>query len=426
MPFDEQFINLNGECVICHEHRKKWLNKNYIESAQELESIFDHYKGRNKNKKYDAIVSFSGGKDSAYALYLVKKKFGLRPLAVTGDNGFFTQRALKNQKIIVERLGVDHLFLSRDEGELKELYRVYFRKTKNFCEICYLTILNALGQAALEYDVPLIITGTAFKVDSSHFRSKLRYCFEDAFEIIVKDKIPVEVYSKYLTKEIRAKKHFHLLHLFDYVNHVENEMYELLENELEWGNNIRDDHHSDCRFHHMLGYIKMLKNDLASLVFMKPAALLRDGQITVGQFNEMIKNEREVFQKVDRKQFDEFLDYFGIDEDFLSKKLDSPRLANPVIQEKDFDQLIKAKLQSGNSESDLIDMLIEIIRPEIKRDGGDIQIIEYDNQILKIALLGGCRGCMIADQVMVRYLEYLMRKYISDDIIIENVKELAP
>jgi len=33
---------------------------------------------------------------------------------------------------------------------------------------------------------------------------------------------------------------------------------------------------------------------------------------------------------------------------------------------------------------------------------------------------------MIADQVMMRYFEYLVRKYISNDIVIENVKEPAP
>jgi Fe-S cluster biogenesis protein NfuA len=426
MSFEPQFINANGECVICHEHRKKWLNKDYIEAEKELIRIFDHYKTRNMNQKYDAIVALTGGKDSSYALYLAKKKFGLRPLAVTGDNGLFTERALKNIKTIVDKLDVDHLMVSRDQEELKGLYKAFFRKTKNFCEICYLTIHRSLGQAAIEYDVPLIITGYAGKVDSSHFRAKYRYCFEDAFERIVKDEIPAEVYSNYLTREIRSKTHFHLLHLFDYLNHEEKEIYNLLVNELGWDNNEGNDHHSDCRFHHMLGYLKWLNNDSTSLVNMHPAALLRDGQITVNEFQELLEKQERLFQKIDKTQVEEFLDFFGIDHDFLAKKLDSPKLAEPVIREKDFDPLIKAKQQSGKSVSDLIEMLFEIIRPEIKRDGGDIKVIENNNKVLKILLLGGCRGCHIADCVMIRYLEYLVRKYVSDDIIIEHAKELAP
>lgn len=425
MPFDEEFINNSGECVLCQEHRKKWMYKDYSKSEQELIEIFDHYKMRNKNMKYDALVAFSGGKDSVYALYLAKNKYGLRPLAVTGDNGFLTEKALNNQKIIVEKLGVDHFTLNHDHEELKNLYRAYFRKTKSFCEICYMTILSSLGHAALKYNVPLIITGAAFKVDSSHFRSKYRYCFEDAFENIVKDKIPIEIYSKYITKNLRANNPLHILHIFDYVDHVEKDIYNLLENELRWDSNNKNDHHMDCKFHDMLGYIKWVNNDLTSLVFMAPASLLRDGQITVNDFKEKLENEKEIFQNVDRNQIDEFLEFFGIDEEFLIKKLDSPKLAEPLIRESDFDTLNRVKLESRKSDIVLIEMLFEIIRPEIKRDGGDIEILTFKNRVLKIQLFGGCRGCYIADTVMIRYIEYLVRKYISDDIVIENVKELV-
>ena len=79
-------------------------------------------------KKYDAIVAFSGGKDSVYTLHLVKEVYGLRPLAVTGDNGFITKRAKKNMKSMIDKLGVDHFFLERDQEELKLLYREYFKK----------------------------------------------------------------------------------------------------------------------------------------------------------------------------------------------------------------------------------------------------------------------------------------------------------
>lgn len=425
MPFDEEFINYSGECVLCQEHRKKWMYKDYSKSEKELIKIFDHYKMRNKNMQYDALVAFSGGKDSVYALYLAKNIYGLRPLAVTGDNGFLTEKAINNQKIIVDKLGVDHFTLNNDHEELQKLYRAYFRKTKSFCEICYMTILSSLGQAALKYDVPLIITGAAFKVDSSHFRAKYRYCFEDAFENIVKDKIPIEIYCKYITKNLRASNPLHILHIFDYVDHIEKDIYNLLENKLGWDSNNKMDHHMDCKFHDILGYIKWVNNDLTSLVFMAPASLLRDGQITVNEFKEKLKNEKEIFQNVDRSQIDEFLKFFEIDEEFLTRKLDSPKLAEPLIRESDFDALIKEKLEAIVSEIDLLKMLFEIVRPEIRRDGGDIEILTFKNRVLKFKLHGGCRGCYIADTVMIRYIEYLVRKYISDDILVENIKELV-
>ncbi len=426
MPFEERFINPQGHCVICHEHGKKWESRDYKQAEAELIKIFNHYKERNQNKKYDCIVAFSGGKDSVYALYLVKKKYGLRPLAVTADNGLLTQRALKNMKSVVDSLRVDHLIFSQDQEELKSLYRAYFKKTKNFCDICYLTISSSLGRAALEHDVPLLITGFAFKVDSSHFRSEPRYCFEDSFVNIIKEMIAEDVYSKYLTKKIRAENPFHLLHLFDYVDHVEADIYKVLEDELGWDSNNRDDKHSDCRFHDMCGYLRWLSNDLTSLVFMTPASLLRDGQITRDEFDEMASKQEKLFQSVDQKQVEDFLEFFDIDHDFLKKSTDKPVLAEPVVSEKSFAPIVAAKTNHSENKGQLLQMLIDIIRPEIRRDGGDIDILDFHNNLLKINLSGACRGCQIADQVMIRYLEYLVRKYISDDIVIENTKELVP
>jgi Fe-S cluster biogenesis protein NfuA len=425
MLFEQRFINETGHCVICHEHSKKWLNKDYEKAEKELIRIFEHYKKRNQDKKYDCIVAFSGGKDSTYALYLAKEVYGMRPLAVTGDNGLLTPWALKNMKTIVDKLGVDHLIVSHDKDELKSLYRAYFKKTQYFCEICYLTISHALGQAAIENDVPLLITGFAFKVDSSHFRLENRYCFEDAFVNIVKDSIPEEVYSKYLTKNIRAKEQFHLLHLFDYINHVESDVYRVLENELDWDSRNKNDKHSDCQFHDMVGYLRWINNDFTSLALMGPAALLRDGQITREQFDEMLAGEKERFGNVDRNQIEAFLEYFGIDESFLVKKVDAPVLAEPVLSEESFSPVIEAQNDPSISKSHLLEMLIDIIRPEVKRDGGNIDIIDFQDNLLKVKLSGACRGCMIADQVMIRYLEFLVRKYISGDIIIENTKELV-
>lgn len=426
MPFERRFIGNNGECVVCHEHRKKWLNRDYDAMGKQLESILDYYRQRNRDRKYDAIVAFSGGKDSVYALHLLKRRFGMRPLAVTADNGLLTERALRNMKRIVEEVGADHVIIRRDPEELRSLYQAFFRKTRNFCEVCYLTITSALGKASLEHDVPLLVTGFAFKIDSSHFRAAQRYCFEDAFVRTVRDEVPEEIYSTYVTKTVRNEQRFHLLHLFDYVNHLEDEIYEVLENQYGWDSAQRNDKHSDCRFHHMLGYLRWLNNDLTSLALMTPAALLRDGQIDEERFREMLERDRDTFQRIERAQLEDFLDYFGVDEQFLTTPLQSVQLADPVIDPHAFEAITEARRNPATTERQLIEMLLDIVRPEVHRDGGDIEFVSLSGQLLKLRLVGACRGCMIGDQVMMRYLESLVRRYISPDIVIEHEKELAP
>jgi len=67
MPFGDRFISKDGVCVVCDEHRKKWLHRDYQAAERELKRIMAHYRERNKNHKYDCILAFSGGKDSVYA-----------------------------------------------------------------------------------------------------------------------------------------------------------------------------------------------------------------------------------------------------------------------------------------------------------------------------------------------------------------------
>ncbi|MBW2173620.1 MAG: NifU family protein [Deltaproteobacteria bacterium] len=248
---------------------------------------------------------------------------------------------------------------------------------------------------------------------------------EDAVINMVKDSVPAEVYSKYLSKAARANGDFHTVHIYDYVDHVENEIYGVLEDELGWDSMKREDKHADCIFHHMLGYIKSLNKDLTSLVLMTPAALLRDGQITVEKFREMLAKENKQFQHIDRKNIEEFLDFFGVEEAFLSQELDVPKYTQPLVDEKDFDILRELKDRPGISERDLFEKLLEVIRPELKRDGGDIKILQYKDNVLRIELLGGCRACYMADAVMMRYLEHLVRTHISEDILLENVQKLV-
>jgi len=213
--------------------------------------------------------------------------------------------------------------------------------------------------------------------------------------------------------------------MFDYVNYNQKEIYKVLRNELGWDDLKGEDKHADCRFHQMLGYLKFISGDVSSLVFMNPASLLRDGQINVEEFREQLAKEKTHFQKIDKKQIDEFVDFFGIEEAFLTEHLDNPKLTDHLVGETDFDLLREYRERPGINERELIDKLLNIIRPELKRDGGDIRILEFKDKMLRIEMLGSCRACWMVDLVMMKYLEHLVRTYISEDIIIENVQQLV-
>ena len=89
-------LNDKGICNYCdyfNIHKDEILNIDKREPL--LVKRFEKLKGK---YNYDAIVGLSGGKDSSYVLYQMVKKYHLKILAVTYNNGFLTDFARKSIK----------------------------------------------------------------------------------------------------------------------------------------------------------------------------------------------------------------------------------------------------------------------------------------------------------------------------------------
>lgn len=52
------------------------------------------------------------------------------------------------------------------------------------------------------------------------------------------------------------------------------------------------------------------------------------------------------------------------------------------------------------------------IRPFLKNDGGDIEILDFKNGVLNVRLQGRCKGCPHANQTLKNTVEAILRKYI--------------
>ncbi len=77
------------------------------QKEEELKKIISTIKkSGSKHKKYDCVVGVSGGVDSSYVIYLVKK-FGLRPLAVHLDNEWNTEISVNNIEKIMKKENID-------------------------------------------------------------------------------------------------------------------------------------------------------------------------------------------------------------------------------------------------------------------------------------------------------------------------------
>ena len=108
---DENFpgisFNDNGVCIFCQRHKKKEEQRDLREKyKKKFDEIIEKKKGE---YSYDCLAAFSGGKDSTYTLYLMKKRYNLNVLTLSYDNWFQSETALNNIKQVVKNLEIDHL-----------------------------------------------------------------------------------------------------------------------------------------------------------------------------------------------------------------------------------------------------------------------------------------------------------------------------
>ena len=94
---------------------------------KKLQEILEFYKKKSENN-YDCIVPISGGKDSAYQLYVIKKIYKMKPLAVTFSHNWYTKIGRENLKNLTDRLSVDLIEFTPNRGLVNNLARRVYRK----------------------------------------------------------------------------------------------------------------------------------------------------------------------------------------------------------------------------------------------------------------------------------------------------------
>lgn len=115
MPFID--FDEDGVCNYCRNYQKIQRGK-----IRDLKGILKKYK--KKDGKKDCIVSFSGGRDSSYALHCVKEELGMNPVAYSYDWGMMTDLGKRNQKLMTKKLGVPHIEISGDTDKKLENIRL--------------------------------------------------------------------------------------------------------------------------------------------------------------------------------------------------------------------------------------------------------------------------------------------------------------
>ncbi len=68
------------------------------------------------------------------------------------------------------------------------------------------------------------------------------------------------------------------------------------------------------------------------------------------------------------------------------------------------------------------DALEREIRPALRKDGGDIELIDVDGDFVMVSLRGACVSCAASQTTLKEYVEKKLREQVLDTLIVEEVK----
>lgn len=68
-----------------------------------------------------------------------------------------------------------------------------------------------------------------------------------------------------------------------------------------------------------------------------------------------------------------------------------------------------------------VQQIIEKIRPNLQADGGDIELVDVVDNVVKVRLKGACHGCPAAAYTLQMGVERVIKKEIPEIVKVEKV-----
>jgi N-acetyl sugar amidotransferase len=183
ITFDEK-----GVCDHCNTFYKDILPFWHTDEkgTKALQEIIDKIKKEGEGKDFDCIMGMSGGIDSSYLLYLMKEKFGLRPLVFHVDAGWNSQIAVNNIERLVDGLGLDLYTEVINWEEIKDLQLAFFKSGVPHVDVPQdHAFFASMYKFASEHEVKYILTGGNYSTEC--VRNPIEWMYYQSDSIQLKD-----------------------------------------------------------------------------------------------------------------------------------------------------------------------------------------------------------------------------------------------
>ena len=155
--FDE-----NGVCSGCNYNKsRKDKDVDWSEREKMFRKILLEAKIMAKERKnsHDCIIPVSGGKDSHYQVWLLKKKYNMNPLLVSFNHGFNTPAGIRNLRNLSEKSGCDLITYTAGKDSVRKIARYMLEKVGDITWHYHAGIRTFPYKVAIEKNIPLMIWG---------------------------------------------------------------------------------------------------------------------------------------------------------------------------------------------------------------------------------------------------------------------------
>lgn len=233
-------FNEVGVCNHCTHYDKQMDQLPKGKEAQEiLNKLIEQIKKDGRSNDYDCIIGLSGGVDSTYVAYLVKEKFGLKPLAVHLDNGWNSELSVINMENIVKKLDIDLYTHVIDWEEFKDIQLSFLKSSTPDSEVpSDHAIFSVLRQIAKKYKIKHVINGINIKTESHHALSWSQGHSDFGYikgiqKMFGTKKIKTFPHGNRLTvfEDVFSKKWINIL---NYIDYDKNEAKRIITEKLNW------------------------------------------------------------------------------------------------------------------------------------------------------------------------------------------------
>ena len=78
---------------------------------------------------------------------------------------------------------------------------------------------------------------------------------------------------------------------------------------------------------------------------------------------------------------------------------------------------------TGNGLRERVEEALNLIRPNLQADGGDVELVDVEGGTVKVRLQGACHGCPMAAMTLQMGIERILKSKVPEVESVENVTD---